>query len=311
LAFAGAKSRNGCPGLAFLSGEPSLKDLPMSFVKAADGAEIYVEDVGQGQPIVMIHGWPLSGAMWEYQMVPLVEAGFRVVTYDRRGFGRSCKNSTTYDYATLGADLAAVIAARDLRDVTLVGFSMGGGEVVEYLTKHNAERRVGRAILVASIAPFMLKTDDNPDGVDASVFDEMIAGLREDRPAFLTDFTEKFFGVGMISSPVSNPMLAASCEVAMTASPYATIQCVRSFSATDLREQCKKIDVPVLVIHGDTDATVPIDPTGACAANIIPNAELKIYPGAPHGLFYTDRVQLTRDIAAFASEGRIALPDAA
>ena len=283
----------------------------MSIVKAKDGAEIYVEDVGKGQPLVFIHGWPLSGAMWEYQVVPLVEAGFRCVSYDRRGFGRSCKNSTAYDYATLGADLAAVISARDLRDVTLVGFSMGGGEVVEYLTKHNGERRVARAILVSSVTPFMLKTSDNPDGVDGSVFDDMIAGLRADRPGFLTDFTEKFFGVGLISSPVSMPMLAASCEVAMTASPYATIQCVRSFSATDFREQCKKIDVPVLVIHGDADATVPIDPTGACAANIIPNAELKIYSGAPHGLFYTEKTQLTRDIAAFASEGRVALSDAA
>lgn len=283
----------------------------MSIIKAKDGAEIYVEDVGKGQPLVFIHGWPLSGAMWEYQVVPLVEAGFRCVSYDRRGFGRSCKNGTAYDYATLGADLAAVVSGRDLRDATLVGFSMGGGEVVEYLTKHNAERRVARAILVSSIVPFMLKTADNPDGVDGSVFDDMIAGLRDDRPGFLTDFTEKFFGVGLMSSPVSMPMLAASCEVAMTASPYATIQCVRSFSATDFREQCKKIDVPVLVIHGDADATVPIDPTGACAASIIPNAELKIYSGAPHGLFYTEKTQLTRDIAAFASEGRVALSDAA
>lgn len=283
----------------------------MPMIKVKDGPEIYVEDVGKGQPIVFIHGWPLSGAMWEYQVVPLVEAGFRCISYDRRGFGRSCKSAPEYSYSAMAGDLAAVLDQLDIRDATLVGFSMGGGEVVEYLTRHNKQRRVVRAMLVSSIVPFMLKTASNPDGVDAGVFDEIIAGLRTDRPAFLTEFTEKFFGVGMLTSPVSMPMLAASCEVAMTASPIATLACVRSFSATDFRDQCKTIDVPVLVIHGDSDATVPIDPTGACAAAIIPNAELKIYSGAPHGLFYTHRYDLNRDIAAFVSEGRIALPAAA
>lgn len=283
----------------------------MPTVKVKNGPEIYVEDVGTGPAIVFIHGWPLSGAMWEYQIVPLVEAGFRCISYDRRGFGRSCKSPTDYSYSALAGDLAAVLEELDITDATLVGFSMGGGEVVEYLTRHNKTRRVVRAMLVSSIVPFMLKTDDNPDGVDVSVFAEIQAGLRADRPAFLTDFAEKFFGVGMISSPVSMPMLAATCEVAMTASPLATIACVRTFSATDFRAQCKAIDVPVLVIHGDGDATVPIDPTGACAAAIIPQAELKIYPGAPHGLFYTHRFDLNRDIAAFVSEGRVALSDAA
>lgn len=283
----------------------------MPMLKVKNGPEIYYEDVGQGPAIVFIHGWPLSGAMWEYQVVPLVEAGFRCISYDRRGFGRSCKNPSDYSYSALGGDLAAVLETLDVTDATLVGFSMGGGEVVEYLTRHNKTRRVVRAMLVSSIVPFMLKTPDNPDGVDAGVFDEMIAGLRTDRPGFLTDFAEKFFGVGMISSPVSMPMLAASCEVAMTASPIATLACVRTFSGTDFRAQCKTIDVPVLVIHGDSDATVPIDPTGACAAAIIPQAELKIYSGAPHGLFYTHRFDLNRDIAAFVSEGRVALSDAA
>lgn len=283
----------------------------MPTIKVKNGPEIYYEDVGQGPVIVFIHGWPLSGAMWEYQVVPLIEAGFRCISYDRRGFGRSCKNPSDYSYSALGADLAAVLEALDVTDATLVGFSMGGGEVVEYLTRHNKTRRVVRAMLVSSIVPYLLKTDDNPDGVDIGVFDEIIAGLRTDRPAFLTEFAEKFFGVGMLSSPVSMPMLAANCEVAMTASPIATLACVRTFSATDFRAQCKAIDVPVLIIHGDSDATVPIDPTGACAAGIIPQAELKIYSGAPHGLYYTHRFDLNRDIAAFVSEGRVALPDAA
>lgn len=283
----------------------------MPTIKVKNGPEIYYEDVGQGPAIVFIHGWPLSGAMWEYQVVPLIEAGFRCISYDRRGFGRSCKNPSDYSYSALGADLAALLEELDVTDATLVGFSMGGGEVVEYLTRHNKTRRVVRAMLVSSIVPFLLKTPDNPDGVDIGVFDEMIAGLRTDRPGFLTDFAEKFFGVGMLSSPVSMPMLAANCEVAMTASPIATLACVRTFSATDFRAQCKAIDVPVLIIHGDSDATVPIDPTGSCAAAIIPQAELKIYSGAPHGLFYTHRYDLNRDIAAFVSEGRVALPDAA
>ncbi|MEQ1654001.1 MAG: alpha/beta hydrolase [Hyphomicrobium sp.] len=283
----------------------------MTTISAADATEIYFEDIGKGQPIVFIHGWPLSGAMWEYQVVPLVQAGFRRISYDRRGFGRSGKSSTAYDYATLGADLAALIEHLDLSDVTLVGFSMGGGEVVEYLAKHNAKQRVARAMLVSSITPFMLQTTDNPDGVEAQVFDDMLDGLRDDRPAFLTNFTEKFFNVGMLSSPVSMPMLASSCEVAMTAAPIATLACVISFSSTDFRTQCAAITVPVLIVHGDSDQTVPIEISGARAAELIPNAELVIYEGAPHGLFYTHREDLAEDIAAFASEGRIALTEAA
>lgn len=286
----------------------------MAMIETQDGTRLYVDDWGQGKPIVFIHGWPLSGAMWEYQMVPLARAGFRCVAYDRRGFGHSDKPYKGYDYTTLGRDLSDVLEALDLDDVTLVGFSMGGGEVVNFLTRSgnaSARRRVSRAVLVSSIVPYMLKSDSNPNGVAASVFETMKAGLEKDRPAFLTDFAETFFGVGTLSSPVSMPMLAASCEVAMTASPKATLDCVTAFSSTDFRAACPTIDVPVLVIHGDADATVPITPTGAAAAELIPHAELKIYPGAPHGLFYTHRADLNRDIAAFASEGRIAIDQAA
>lgn len=283
----------------------------MSIFKTSDGTELYFEDWGKGDPIVFIHGWPLSGAMWEYQMVPLAEAGFRCISYDRRGFGRSSKPYDGYDYRTLGRDLAELLDHLNVTNVTLVGFSMGGGEVIEVLSRHSAKARVARAVLVASIVPFMLKTNDHEEGVDASVFEEMAAGLRTDRPGFLTSFAEKFFGVGIMSSPVSMPMLAANCEVAMLASPKATLDCVRSFAATDFRADLAGISVPVLVIHGDADQTVPIDVTGKAAAAALPNAELKIYSGAPHGLFYTNRYDLNADLAAFASEGRIVVDAAA
>lgn len=282
----------------------------MSYLETSDGTDLYFEDHGGGQPIVFIHGWPLSGAMWEYQVVPLTRAGFRCVTYDRRGFGRSGKSDGPYDYAALGLDLAELIDALDLKDVTLVGFSMGGGEVVEYLARHN-EGRVTRAMLISSVVPGLVQTLDNPEGVPMAALDEIREGLENDRPAFLTDFAKTFFGAGMLSSPVSDPMLAATCEAAMAASPIATLRSVRTFSETDFRADARAITVPVRIIHGDADETVPIAPTGKRAAALIPNADLKIYSGAPHGLFYTHRHDLNRDIAAFASGGRIVLLESA
>ena len=277
----------------------------MAFMEAKDGTKIYFEDTGEGKPLVLIHGWPLSGAMWEYQVEPLARSGLRCISYDRRGFGRSDKPFKGYDYATLARDLASLLDHLQLSDVTLVGFSMGGGEVAEYLARHNSSGRVTRAVLVSSIVPYLLKSHDNPDGVDASVFQEMQDGLRADRPAFLTEFTEKFFNVGIVSSPVSMPMLAACCEVAMTASPIATIDCVHAFSHTDLRAAARSIKVPTLIIHGDADQTVPIKVSAQAAARLIPGAQLKVYSGAPHGLFFTHKDDLNRDLAAFAAEGRV------
>jgi non-heme chloroperoxidase len=276
----------------------------MSHLKRPDGTNLYYEDLGDGKPLVFIHGWPLSGAMWEYQVVPLTKARLRCVTYDRRGFGRSDKPATGYDYKTLGEDLAGLIEHLDLRDATLVGFSMGGGEVAEYVTRHNTAGRVTQAILISSILPYMLKSQDNPNGVPATDFGEMTTGLEKDRPAFLTDFTEKFFGVGHVTSPVSNPMIAANCELAMTASPIATLECLDSFASTDFRGHMGRFNIPTLVIHGDSDKTVPIKATGEVAARTIPNAKYKVYSGAPHGLFYTEREMLNRDIIDFISTGR-------
>jgi non-heme chloroperoxidase len=280
----------------------------MSFIETKDGVRLYVQDWnpgshGNGKPIVFIHGWPLSSAMWEYQMVDLTERGFRCIAYDRRGFGHSDKPYSGYDYKTMSADLAAVLDKLDVQDVTLVGFSMGGGEVVEYLARHNSKGRVTSVVLVASIIPFLLKTEDNPDGVEETVFNEMKEGLRKDRPGFLTDFTKKFYGVTLLSSPVSNAMLSANCELAMQASPKATLDCVTAFSATDFRTEAAAIKIPTLVIHGEDDATVPIGVSGDVAAKLIPGALYKTYPGAPHGLHYTHSVILNEDIAEFA-EGR-------
>lgn len=283
----------------------------MSYLETDDGTGIYFEDYGRGQPLVFIHGWPLSAAMWDYQIVPLSRAGFRCVAYDRRGFGRSDKPDAPFDYGTLAGDLAVLLEELDLTDVTLIGFSMGGGEVIEYLARHNHEGRVTRAMLVSSIVPGLLQTLENPDGVPMAVFDDMREGIENDRPAFLTDFAKTFFGVGLLSQPVSDAMLAATCEVAMTASPIATLAGIRTFSETSFVADLPQISIPVRILHGDADATVPIATTGQRAAELLPNADLKVYQGAPHGLFYTHRHDLNRDIAAFASGGRIVLLESA
>ena len=273
----------------------------MSFFKTSDGQSLYFEDWGAGDPIVFIHGWPLSGSMWEYQMVDLAERGHRCIAYDRRGFGSSDKPYSGYSYERLGRDLAELIEKLDLKNVTLVGFSMGGGEVIEYLTRHNSKQRVVKVVLAASVVPLLVKTDDNPDGVEERAFYEMIEGLRADRPAFLTDFAQTFFGVGVLRSPISMPMLAATCESAMRASPKATIDCVTTFSTTDFRDDLAGIQVPVLVMHGDADKTVPLNVTGKKAAAAIPGAILKVYSGAPHGLFYTERDRFNDDLDLFHS----------
>lgn len=283
----------------------------MSYLETRDETGLYFEDYGSGHPIVFVHGWPLSGAMWEYQIVPLTRAGFRCIIYDRRGFGRSDKPDGSYDYTTLGGDLAELIDELDLTDVTLVGFSMGGGEVIEYLARHNGQGRVTRAMLISSIVPGLLQTLENPEGVPMDALDDMREGLENDRPAFLTDFAKTFFGAGTFSQPVSDAMLSATCQCAMEASPIPTLRCIRTFSETSFVSELPEIQVPVRVIHGDVDQTVPIAATGKRAAEMIPNADLKIYEGAPHGLFYTHRTDLNRDIAAFASGGRIILLESA
>ena len=270
----------------------------MPTIETRDGTKLYCNDWGAGTPVVLVHGWPLSSNMWEYQSVFLASQGLRVVAYDRRGFGRSTQPWTGYDYDTMADDLAAVMEALDLRGATLVGFSMGGGEVARYLGRHGAAR-VAKAALVSAVTPMLLQTPDHPEGVDRSVFDGIVDGLKADRPGFLASFGKKFFGVGPLTFSVSSEILQWSLMMAMQASPKATLDCVRAFSETDFRADLRGFSVPTLVVHGDADTTVPIDVAGRAAAKLVPQARLLEYPGAPHGLFYTERDRLNADLLQF------------
>ncbi|MFC0410184.1 alpha/beta fold hydrolase [Roseomonas elaeocarpi] len=271
----------------------------MPFIETRDGTPLFHRDWGSGRPVVLIHGWPLNADMWEYQAPVLAGEGLRVVTYDRRGFGRSGQPWEGYDYDTLADDLAAILEALDLREVTLVGFSMGGGEVARYLSRHGASGRVSRAVFVSAVTPFLLRAEDNPGGVDRSVFDSMVEQLEADRPAFLAQFGRQFFGAGLLSPGVSHEILQWAANLALAASPKATLDCVRAFSETDFRTDLARITVPTLVIHGDADSTVPIDSAGRRTAAMVPGARLLEYPGAPHGLFFTEKDRLNRDLLAF------------
>ena len=271
----------------------------MSYLETSDGTTLFYNDWGAGRPIVLIHGWPLDADMWEYQARTLAEQGFRVVTYDRRGFGRSSQPWTGYDYDTLSADLAAVIDKLDLRDVTLVGFSMGGGEVARYLAKYGS-MRIARAVLVSAVTPYLLRSDDNPEGAPEAMFDEMAEKMKADRPAFLADFGKKFYGVSLVKHPVSAEFLEWTLNLAMLASPRATLACMRAWSTTDFRTDMKAFTMPTLIVHGTGDTTVPPAISAEKVKALVPHAELKLYEGAPHGLQATNPDELCRDLAAFA-----------
>lgn len=278
---------------------------PASFIHAGkdtNGAaiELHYQDLGSGKPVVLIHGWPLSHASWEHQLSELPKHGLRVVAYDRRGFGASSKPWSGYDYDHFADDLKAVLDTLDLNDVTLVGFSMGGGEVARYMSRHGGAR-VSRCVFVAAVPPYLLKTDDNPDGVPGEVFEEMKAGILKDRPAFLTDFCKKFYNVTLLNKPVSEATLEWSAQLAYPASPKATLDCVDAFSRTDFRIDLKSVTVPTLIIHGADDNTVPLAVSAARTAKLLPHAEYKVYDGAPHGLNVTHKDELNADLVRFIS----------
>jgi non-heme chloroperoxidase len=267
---------------------------------SSDGTEtkIFYEDLGKGRPVILIHGWPLDHTMWDHQVAALTDAGFRCIAYDRRGFGKSNKPLTGYDYDTLTSDLKALIDELQLEDAVLVGFSMGGGEVVKYFSNYGGQG-VTKAVLISSIAPFMLQTEDNPDGVPQEQINEIAANIQKDRPGFLGDFGKQFYGVGLLNSPVSEQRLTFDLICAMQATLKSTLGCAVSFSSTDLRPNMASVNVPTLIIHGDDDQTVPIKPTGEQAARMISGAEFIVYEGEPHGLFITAKDQLNADLIDF------------
>ena len=260
--------------------------------------DLYYEDHGSGKPVILIHGWPLSGRSWEKQVPVLLEAGYRVITYDRRGFGDSSKPISGYDYDTLAEDLHKLITKLDLREVTLVGFSMGGGEVARYLGTYGSER-VRKAAFLASVPPFLLKTADNPGGVDGSVFDGIKAGITADRLAFLPTFFSNFYNVAVFGGKrVSEQVVQFSWNVAAGASPKGTLDCVSAW-LTDFRKDLARIDVPTLVIHGDDDKILPIDVTGRRIHELVKGSRLVVIEGGPHGLNWTHADQINHELLDF------------
>lgn len=270
----------------------------MTTIKTADNTELYVKDWGSGRAVILLHGWPLTCDTWDEQAIALAQSGFRAISYDRRGFGRSSQPWSGYDYDTLADDLAAVIEETGAQDVTLVGFSMGGGEVARYMSRH-AGKSVVKAVLLASVVPCMLQAEDNPLGTPQTVFDQMAQGLQNDRAKFYPGFFKDFYGVGLMSQTVSNELLEWSCRQAMQASLQATLASAKAFATTDFRADLPALSVPTLVIHGTADKIVPIDAAGRAAAKGIAQSTLLEYAGAPHGLLATHRLQLTQDLLGF------------
>jgi pimeloyl-ACP methyl ester carboxylesterase len=270
----------------------------MPYITTRDNTKLYLKDWGSGRPVILIHGWPLSADSWDDVAMAIANAGFRAIAYDRRGFGRSEQPWDGYNYDTLSDDLASIIEQIGANDATIVGFSMGGGEVARYMSRHGG-KNVAQAVLISSVVPYMLKTPDNPNGVDQSTFDEMTKGMKQDRAHFFASFFKDFYGVGVVSHPASEEMREWSRSVSMQASLQATLDCAEAFATTDFRPDLPSFSVPTLIIHGTEDKTVPIYTSGRAAAKGIPNAKLIEYEDAPHGLFATHKERLINDLLQF------------
>jgi pimeloyl-ACP methyl ester carboxylesterase len=271
----------------------------MPFATAADDTRLYYKDWGQGRPVVLIHGWPLTADSFDDVAFALAESGFRAISYDRRGFGRSDQPWNGYDYDTFARDLESVIDECGVRDdVALVGFSMGGGEIARYLTR-NGGRGVRQVALISAVVPYMLRTDDNPDGVPQAQFDTMTEGMKKDRAAFFRAFFKSFFGVGLVSHPVGEEVMDDAWRQAMMAGLRPTLAAALAFATTDFRPDLESFTMPTLVIHGTDDATVPIDATGREVAKAVPQAQLIEYEGSAHGVFASDKERLIGDLIAF------------
>ena len=260
-------------------------------------------DYGEGRPIVLIHGWPLSHVMFEYQIPTLVEAGYRVIAYDRRGFGESYRPWEGYDYDTLASDLDALLQKLDLHDVTLVGFSMGGGEVARYVSTFGKDR-IRSTVLMSAVTPFLLKTDDNPDGVDNDVFDTMRTGLSTDRAKFLDTFGKQFVNWHTIgTNDISQEGLQASWNVAVSASPRATRATMESFATTDFRSDLTAFEnLPTLVVHGSKDEVVPLEASGQRTHEALTGSRLEVIDGGPHGITLTHAEEVNRILLDFLAE---------
>ncbi|MGY4397933.1 non-heme chloroperoxidase [Sphingomonas sp. UYAg733] len=271
----------------------------MPYIKTRDGTDLYVKDWGSGRPVILIHGWPLSADSWDAQALALAESGFRAIAYDRRGFGRSGQPWSGYDYDTLSDDLADVMKETGAdNDAVIIGFSMGGGEVARYMSRHDGKGVVG-AGLISSVVPYMLKTDDNPHGVAEEQLQAIGEGIEKDRYGFFAGFFKQFYGVGIVSHPVGAEQLQWAQNVAMQAGLRGVLQCANAFGHTDFRGDLAAFRVPTLIVHGTGDTTVPIDATGREAAKGIAGSQLVEYDGAPHGLTVTESDRFTNDLLTF------------
>lgn len=274
----------------------------MPMITTRDGTGIFVKDWGQGPPVVLMHGWSLNADFWDYQALALAEAGYRVLTYDRRGFGRSDQPWLGYDYDRFADDLADIMAASGIASgATLVGYSMGSGEVARYMSRHRG-RGVSKAVLVGPVVPHLLRSDDNPHGYDSAKFDKQTAELEADRANFFRSYFKSMYGVGVLSHPVSEATLEWTWGMAMQAGLQPLLAARQAFGRTDFRPDLPAFDVPTLVIHGTSDTDAPIDATGRAAAKGIRGARLIEYEGATHGLVITHKDRLTSDLLAFLGE---------
>jgi len=264
----------------------------------AETVDIFYEDYGSGQPVILIHGWPLSRKSWEHQVWKIVESGYRCISYDRRGFGISSSPWNGYDYSALASDLEQIIAQLDLEDVIVVGFSMGGGEVVRYCTDFGTDK-IAKAALISSIIPLVKQKEDNPDGVSERDLQGIQDALEEDRVGFLKEFSKGFYNFEDNKDKVSQAQLDYDFVVASHASPRATIETAKAWMHTDFRDELKNVNVPTLIVHGDSDNTVPIETSANQAAKGITDNVFKVIKGAPHGLNITHKDQLNTILIDF------------
>jgi non-heme chloroperoxidase len=279
----------------------------MNYINVSKGnssrINIYYEDQGAGKPVVLIHGWPLSGRSWEKQVPALLGAGYRVITYDRRGFGLSDKPMTGYDYNTFADDLHVIMTKLDLRDAAIVGFSMGGGEVARYFGKYGSER-VSKAVFISAVPPYLLKTLDNPEGLPGKIFDGIKKAIAANRETFLSQFLSDFYNFNILGDKlVGEQAIKSNMKVAINASVKGTVDCVSAWT-TDFREDLAHIDVPTLVIHGDADRILPIAATGKRLPAFVKGCKLVVIEGGPHGLTWTHAEQVNRELLDFLAKSK-------